>query len=247
MNDRTAIQADAIQAISQMIDESVDLIIADPPYSSGARQTADIWRRNVMTRADHWETEWFGTDNLSTAGFMFFIRGVFLSLFQKAKEGAHLYCFIDWRNYPLLIQTLESAGWRPLNLIVWDKTSFALGSDYRFQHELIALASKGSPNPFNMKDVPNVIRVKRPRPGIHPTIKPIQLISTFVKMSSKEGDLVIDPFCGSGTTGEACAMLNRRFVGIDIDGKYVEMTKTRITSTEGQERLAIQPREEIQP
>lgn len=63
--------------------------------------------------------------------------------------------------------------------------------------------------------------------GKHPTQKPVDLLTRIILASTKEGDLVLDPFCGSGTTGIACNMLNRRFIGIDIEKKYLDIAIKR--------------------
>jgi len=213
-------------------DNSVDAVVTDPPYSSGARQTNQLRARKGMLRSEKWKEEWFGTDNLSSYGFMFFMRGLLLSTFEKCKPGAHLYIFIDWRNYPLLSGVLESAGWRINNMIVWDKEIFGMGANYRNQHELIVFCSKGAPKKSYRHDVPNVIGSKRIRQVTHPTEKPIDLINTFLSVSTQEGDTVLDPFMGSGTTGAACVQAKRHFIGIEIDPTYFDIATRRIEDTD---------------
>ena len=112
---------DCLEGVEKIEDNSIDCIITDPPYCSGGRQTNSMVGKKSMRRGEKWLNEWFGTDNMSTVAFMFFMRGLFMILFQKAKAGAHCYVFIDWRNYPLLTNILETAGWRINNMIVWDK------------------------------------------------------------------------------------------------------------------------------
>jgi len=228
---------DCLEVMKTLPDESVDLTIADPPYSSGARQTNQMRVRDGMNRANKWQGQWFGTDNLSSYGFMFFLRGLALSLFQKSKMGAHFYCFIDWRNYPLLFGSVESAGWRVNNLLVWDKQIFGMGDNYRNQHELIIFASKGKPHECNRKDVSNILRVKRITVEEHPTEKPIELIEKMVGMSSSVGDFVVDPFIGSGTTAVVCARLRRNYFGIDISPEYCEIAQKRLSNVP--ERLEV--------
>ena len=64
--------------------------------------------------------------------------------------------------------------------------------------------------------------------GAHPTQKPLELLNRLIALCTNPGDLVLDPFCGSGTTGVACAQLKRSFVGIDLDPIYIELTRRRI-------------------
>lgn len=190
-----------------------------------------------MLRAEKWQNEWFGTDNLSTSGFMFFMRGVTFSLFQKAKVGTHFYCFIDWRNYPVLVNTIESTGWRINNLIVWDKEYFGMGRDYRNQHELVIFASKADPKPANRHDIANIIRVKRQKQDFHPTEKPVQLLKTMIEMSSNENEVVLDPFAGSGSTLMAAQELRRKWIGIDINPEYIKAATERLATITNQTTL----------
>jgi len=181
------IQGDCLEVLDDIPNGSINLVLTDPPYSSGARQTTQLRKRKGMVRSERWKEEWFGTDNLSTSGFMFFFRGVSLLLFKKLKPGGHAYFFIDWRNYPLLNNVLESSGFRVGGMIVWDKEIFGMGNGFRNQHELIVVCSKGSPREFNRHDIPSVLRVKRIKSDIHPTEKPVQLLSQLIEMSSEKG------------------------------------------------------------
>ena len=218
---------DCLEVINTLEDNSVDCIIADPPFSSGARQTSSMRARKGLVRSD-WQEKWFGTDNLSSLGFLFFMRGVLLSSFQKIKESGHIYLFIDWRNYPLLFQVMESAGFRVNNLIVWDKVHFGMGTNYRNQHELIIFASKGQPKESNNHSLSNVISIKRVRSEIHPTEKPVELLEKFVENSTNEGEVILDMFAGSGSTLVAAKKKGRNFIGIEISPEYCEIARQRL-------------------
>ena len=231
------ILGDCLEVMKTLPDKSVDAVITDPPYSSGARQTNQLRSRGAMLRGEKWQEEWFGTDNLSSVGFMFFMRGVALAAFGKCRPGAHLYMFIDWRNYPMLYQILESSGWRINNLIVWNKEIFGMGDNYRNQHELIIYASKGSPSRCLRHDVPNVIDSKRVKQTNHPTEKPKELIELLLSVGVKEGEIVLDPFMGSGTTGVACVQTGRDFIGIEIDSGYFAIAERRIKEAQAQGTL----------
>jgi DNA modification methylase len=208
--------------------EGIDLVITDPPYSSGARQTNQLRARGAMTRGQKFSGEWFGTDNLSTAGFMFFFRGVVLAVYDRMNTGSHFYSFIDWRNYPILANVVESGGIRISNMVVWDKEIFGMGQNFRNQHELVIFGSKGKPRKCSAHNIPNVIRSKRVRSDEHPTEKPVDILRMFVEMSTEQGEIVLDCFLGSGSTAVACEKTGRRWVGIDISEKYCESAAKRI-------------------
>jgi len=226
---------DCLQIMPEL--EPVDLVLTDPPYSSGARQTSQLRARGAMIRNDKFQNEWFGTDNCSTAGFMFFMRGCALSAFNLAKLGSHFYSFIDWRNYPILVNVLESAGWRINNMLVWDKKHFGMGTNFRQQHELIIFGSKGKPRDCNRHDLANVLRLKRVKQDKHPTEKPVFLVNKFLDMSTQEGDVVLDFFMGSGTTAISCELLKRKWIGIEIEEKYCEIAAKRIEQERKQLKL----------
>ena len=217
--------------------EPVDLVLTDPPYSSGARQTNQLRARGAMIRNKKFQNAWFGTDNCSTAGFMFFLRGCGIQSFNLMKPNTHFYMFIDWRNYPILVNVLESAGIRINNMIVWDKEHFGMGTNYRQQHELVIFGSKGPPKECNYHNLPNILKSKRVKQDVHPTEKPVWLLSNFIGMSTLPGEVVIDFFIGSGTTAIACEKLNRRWIGIEISEEYCEIAKQRIINETRQLKL----------
>ena len=124
--------------------------------------------------------------------------------------------------------TIEGAGLFVNNLLVWNKTVYALGGNYRSQHELIVFASMGKARRLNYHDLGNVLDFKRVSNGCHPTEKPVSLIRKIVEYSTDEGATILDPFMGSGTTGVACVQTNRNFIGIEIEPKYYDIAERRI-------------------
>ncbi len=222
------IHGDCIEVIQGFPDFSIDCMIVDPPYSSGARQDAGKTTRGSMMRGNKFE--WFSHDNMSTLGFQWFIRHLLIRLKPKLKPNAAAYMFIDWRQYPTLSQIIESTGFRINNLIVWDKTYFGMGSHYRNQHELISFFSNGAPIKPKRHDIPNIIKIKNIpiTKRRHPTQKPYELIKVFIEVSTEKGDVILDPMCGSGASCVAAKLLGRNYVGIDINPEYVEISKTQV-------------------
>lgn len=222
------LHGDCLEILPMLEPDSIDLVLTDPPYSSGARQTNQLRARKGMLRSEKFAQEWFGTDNASSYGFMFFMRGVMVALMQALKVGGHSYYFIDWRNYPLLFGVAETAGLRVNNMLVWDKEIFGMGRGFRNQHELAIHASKGSPRECNRHDLANVMRSKRVRQDKHPTEKPLELIVQMAEMSSSDNDTIIDPFLGSGTTAVAAKQLGRKCIGIELEKKYLDIAIERL-------------------
>lgn len=214
---------DCLREMREIPDASIDVVLTDPPYSSGARREAGrTVRTKVMTpTAD--AADWFGTDSLSTRGFAFLIRECALEWHRVLKPGGHVLCFIDWRMCATCSDAIESADLRPLNLIVWDKGRIGMGRHFRHQHELVLHFSNGDPVAAQRRDVPNVIQAKPPsnQGSDHPTQKPLALLREMLSVVCPPGGRVLDPFAGSGGTGIAARSLDREFVLIERQAEYV--------------------------
>lgn len=130
---------------------------------------------------------------------------------------------------------MDSNGLSFFHAVVWDKTARGpgLGWRYRRDHEFIMLAHvtggrlawvEGSAASSN------IVRVAPVRERLHPNEKPVVLVEHFLRLHTQPGDLVLDPFAGSGTVGVACAQMGREFLGFEIDPHWCEVAKARIKS-----------------
>jgi len=226
---------DCLEILPTLEAGSVDAVITDPPYSSGTRQATNRTAGNIPKRGERWANAGIVWDtSFSSFGLSQFMNVFYRLIKSPLVEGAHIYTFIDWRHYPLLTMTIEGAGLFINNLLVWDKTIYALGGNYRSQHELIVFASYGKARQLNYHDLGNVLSFKRVSNGDHPTEKPTSLIQVIIEYSTDEGDTILDPFMGSGTTGVACVQTNRNFIGIEIEPKYFEIAEKRIKEAQMQ-------------
>ena len=128
-------------------------------------------------------------------------------------------------------------------MVVWDKGPMGMGWHYRRSYETVLVGEKpGAACRWfdESKRIENIIRpgahgVKKIIPDMtqHPTEKPIELAKHFIKLHTRSGDLVLDPFLGSGSTALACLETNRRFIGIDLDLEHVQMAIDRINNFDG--------------
>lgn len=210
---------------------SVDLVLTDPPYSSGTRQATDRKASNIPKRGERWNSERAGIiwdTSFSSFGLSVFMNWYFRAIKNAMKQYSHIYTFIDWRQYPLLTMSIEGAGLFLNNLIVWDKGVYALGGNWRSQHEFIVFASNGSARPLAAHDMGNVIKCKRVSNGDHPTEKPIELLKKIISYSTQDGDVVLDSFMGIGSTLIAAKDLGRKAIGIEIEEKYCEIAVKRL-------------------
>ena len=231
---------DCLDIMRNIPDKSIDAVITDPPYSSGTRQAVNRTAGNIPKRGEKWSRAGIIWDtSFSSFGLSVFMNSVLTAIKPSMSDGAHLYTFIDWRNYPLMTMSIEQSGLFINNMLVWDKGMYALGGNYRSQHELIVFASRGQAKELTRHDTGNVLYSKRVSNGEHPTEKPVELIAQIIKCSTREGDTILDPFMGSGTTGVACVQTGRNFIGIEIDPGYFKIAEKRIKDAQQQMRLPI--------
>jgi len=164
------------------------------------------------------------------------------ALFQAALEAASKYCeagasiYVSVPGGPLLVRfiaALEAAGFAFKSTLIWVKDRFVLGmSDYHFRHELILYGwLRNGAHVWNGgRPQDSVFEIDRPRVSdAHPTTKPAALLARMIANSSSPGELIFDPFCGSGTTIVAAHQLGRIGFGCEIDPGYAAVTIERLS------------------
>jgi len=165
-------------------------------------------------------------------------------------DGALLYLFMDWRHIAELIAASESTKLSYLNLLVWAKTNAGLGSFYRSAHELVGVFKHGDAphvnnvelgrhgrNRTNVLSYPGVNTFSKGRNKalhLHPTVKPVALMADLILDSSAEGDVILDPFGGSGTTLIAAERTARTACLVEIDPGYVDVIVKRFEAATGE-------------
>jgi site-specific DNA-methyltransferase (adenine-specific) len=136
-------------------------------------------------------------------------------------------------TFAWLAQRMDSQGLAFCHATVWDKSGRGPGMGWRFRrdYEFVMVAHRaGGRLAWANKDtaVSNIFRVTPPRNENHPTEKPLQLVRNFIRLTTSVGDLVLDPFMGSGTTLRAAKDLGRRAIGIELEEKYCEVAANRM-------------------
>lgn len=214
-------KCDAVELLSRVPDASVDLIVTDPAYESLEKHRAI----GTTTRLKH-------SKSSSNDWFTIFPNARFPELFREAyrvlKKHAHLYLFCDQETMFFAKPKGEEAGFKFWKPIVWDKCRIGMGYHYRSRYELILFFEKGKRKLHDLS-VPDILREPRIRGG-YPSEKPSAISEVLIKQSSDPGDLVMDPFCGSGSVGVAARRLDRRFLGSDICPEAVEVTRERVSA-----------------
>lgn len=205
-------------------DESVDLIITDPPYNLGFGGTKQTRTRQPRFRV-------IKNDDLSDRDYRRFMVKWLKEAYRVLKPGKHIYVFIDWRMYPVAFLLMKHVGFMVKNCIVWDKVNIGMDYQYRYRHEFCILAVKGKHKvrQISTRDAADIIRVPRisGNKTIHPNEKPVELIRPFVLNSSMEGEHVVDFFVGSGPVLQAAEEAGRLFTGFEIDQEHFQSALKR--------------------
>src|SRR5688572_23319641 len=198
---------DAVRWLRDQPSGSIDLLITDPAYESLEKHRAV----GTTTRLKHSKAS-------SNDWFRIFPNARFGELFAEAyrvlRRHTHFYLLCDAETMFVAKPVAEQAGfkfWKPL---IWDKRTIGMGYHYRARYEFILFFEKGKRR-LNDLGVPDVISVPRIRGG-YPAEKPPEVAEILIRQSSIDGDVVADPFMGSGSTGVAAARLGRRFLGNDL-------------------------------
>lgn len=205
------ISGDCIRVMRKMPNNSVDLIITDPPYRDNV---AYGWNNKVIKNNEN------PLINCSAL----------VEMYRILRKNSSLYLFTNWKHYPFLTEfIIRYTPFKIRHLLVWKKHNFGLGWAFRHQYELILVLEKGKPkyNLTTFSDVQTSSHINHNQ-VTHPHEKPVDLIMKMIEHSSKEGNLILDPFCGSGAVCVACKKLKRDWIGIELDEKYVEMSICRL-------------------
>lgn len=223
----TIYHGDALAVLATLQPESAAAVLTDVPYASGTRKEAGRNASGAMLRGERWAEKPIENDQMTTPGFVWFIREIAYAARRLLVDGGSFMTFIDWRQWPNLLGAVESTNLRVNGMVVWDKESFGLGNGFRAQHELLLHASNGTPRVCDF-GVGNVLRAPRVGNDEHPSPKPSGLFETLMRVVSEPGDLIVDPLMGSGSCLVAARSSRRRAIGIEIEERYCEAAARRL-------------------
>jgi site-specific DNA-methyltransferase (adenine-specific) len=218
---------DAVAWLRTLPSASVDLAITDPPYESLEKHRA-IGTTTRLKHSKASSNDWFSI--FPNARF----PELFAELYRVLKKDTHCYLYCDPETMFVAKPIAEAAGfkfWKPL---IWRKDRIGMGYHYRALYECILFFEKGKRKLNNLGtadvlDAPRII-------GGYPAEKPPQISEVLVTQSSEPGQLVIDPFCGSGSVGVAAARHGRDFAGSDVCAEAIDITRERLLGAGAHER-----------
>jgi site-specific DNA-methyltransferase (adenine-specific) len=143
-------------------------------------------------------------------------------------------------TFAWLADRMDRQGMSFFHSTIWDKINPGLGWRYRRQHEMVMVAHRDKARLLWAEDdkaIPNIMRYSKPRDTEHPNEKPVELPGKFLSAHAKPGQIVLDPFCGSGSTLLAAERLGLKWIGIELEPKYVAIAQARIDAEMAQGKL----------
>ena len=247
-------KGDCIKILNTKVDDnSIDLIFADPPYNlsgNGLKWKGNKTGGDWFMVNEHW-------DKMTAPEYMQFTRKWIGACYKVLKETGSIYIACSYHNIGEVMIVLKQLDFKINNIITWQKTNAMPNMTRRvFTHstEFVVWAVKGKKWIFNYKELKKInpekqkdgsqkqmrdvwslplVQGKERLKGkdgraLHPTQKPEEMLKRIILASSNKGDIVLDPFLGSGTTAVVAKALGRNWVGIEKNKKYLEMAKKRL-------------------
>ena len=221
----TLLFGDCLERMEDIPDGSVDLCVSDIPYklTGGGKGDGINSKRPKGILQDN-------TQLMKVPKFKDWLP----ELYRVMKDGTHIYLMCNFLNLNQLMNDAQEAGFKMINLLVWEKNNCTPSQFYMKNCEYTLLIRKGSSKYINnigasktVHKFDNIIGNK-----VHPTEKPIELMKFYIENSSNRGDTVLDMFMGSGSTGVACLNTGRNFIGVELDENYFNIATDRINKVQ---------------
>jgi DNA modification methylase len=212
----TVFHGDCIEIIRGMETGSVDMVLTDPPYITHYRS------RDGQTVQNDDNDRW--------------LAPAFAEAYRVLKPGGFCISFYGWNQVHRFLGAWRAAGFRPVGHLIFRKRYASAGRFLRYHHEQAYLLAKGRVE-LPASPIPDVIDWRYEGNRLHPTQKPVNVLTPLIEAFSKPGEMVLDPFGGSGSTLMAAKELGRRFIGIELDAVH-HATATRRIADAGNRSLA---------
>lgn len=215
---------DCLKGMQEIPDESIDLVVTDCPYHISHNGTScggggifsDLQNKHANSG------KLFAHNDIAFSEWL-------PDVYRVLKERTHCYIMVNAHNLKELQIEAEKVGFIFQNLLVWNKGNATPNRYYMQALEFILMLSKRPARSINdmgcsnILSVPNIIGNKK-----HPTEKPVALMEQMIRNSSNEGDIVLDPFAGSGSTLVAAKNLHRNYIGYEIDKQYYDVANAAL-------------------
>ncbi len=210
------IHGDCVEVLRNLPDESIDAVITDPPYFVRYRDRSG---RSIANDSDPAS-----------------ILGAFRDIYRALKPDSFCVCFYGWNSVDAFFRAWRDAGFQPVGHLVWVKSYASRVSFLEARHEQAYLLAKGHPQKPHAP-LPDVQPWEYTGNVAHPTEKAVSILRPLVESFCPTGG-VVDPFAGSGSTLVAAALSGRRYVGVELEEKYVQLAQRRLAGVERFRRAA---------
>lgn len=217
---------DCLTKIKQMPNDSIDLIVTDPPYKITARgnggNSGGMFQKKEVNNG-----RVFKANDLEIEDWL-------TEFYRILKPKSHCYIMTNNKNITHYLNIIDNSDFHFIKNLIWVKDNKIMGQTYMSQFEYIIMLRKGSHKRINNCGTSDVLQIPNKKikgsdgKTIHDTEKPVELMKTLVENSSNIGDIVLDPFIGIGATALACIELNRNYIGFELDTTYCDIANRRI-------------------
>lgn len=226
-------------------DQRASLCVTDPPYGVSYDRTARPKKpsKSKGSKADTGSKDLIANDDLTPTRYRKWFPAVLAGIDEYLDPGRSFYIWNGQKQFGLMHDLLTERGFKMSSVIAWVKESFSPGfGDFNEQVEFCLYDWKGGARHrwFGPKSASTAWQIARDRAGVgpHPTQKPLELIERSIRYSSKQGEIVYDPFLGSGTTLIGSARLGRRCFGLEIDPHYCDLIIRRYVGLAGKQAVS---------
>lgn len=222
-DDGNVMNGDCIAEMEKLPDGSIDCVITDPPYGINYVSNHRVIDSEVVKAVEN--------DDLDSALALWERACEVLS--RKMKPDSHIYIFTSWKVYPKFVE-ITSRYFRIKNCLIWEKNNWSMGDldgNYAEQYEMAIFATKGNRKLNGGRDT-NILHFNRVASGslLHSCEKPVDMLRFLIGKSSNPGELVVDPFAGSGSTLVACKQEGRRYWGCEFDTENYKIALGRLAN-----------------
>ena len=218
---------DCLEVLKNIPDNSIDLIVTDPPYPTTSRGNAGN-SGGMLQKEINKKGKVFEHNNIDCSKYA-------PEYYRVLKDGSHCYIMTNHINLINMLNVFTSCGFHFIKSLIWNKGNKIMGQYYMSQFEYILFFRKGKGIRINNCGTSDILSVKNVKTkgdfgNLHDTEKPVELMKILIENSSKENQTILDTFMGIGSTGIACVNTNRNFIGIEIDKEYFDIAENRINN-----------------
>jgi len=210
------IHGDCLKEIPKIEDNSVDCVIIDPPYG--------------IDFQSNYKKEKFDKIKNDTNDSFKLLDNSLDKVKPKMKKNSHIYVFTSWKVYEKVKPIVEK-HFEIKNCLIWNKEDRGMGDlngNYAESYEMIIFATQGKRKLYSEKRPMNILNFSRTENSEHPTQKPVELIKELISNSTKESQVVLDYFSGSGSTIIAAKDIGRKWLGIELEEDYINVIKEKL-------------------